>query len=346
MKDPPHRMRLLSNSEANKALTCQAQWDFAYGGHLAGATLKPKTPAVMLIDGKAWGAAVAEFHRNGDIWDAHLALEEAFKAEYRRAAKDGFPVPLWQRVEAMKRLGSILDHYALTADPLDGLVRIEEAVIVPLPGRAGVGRSNRYGFIGYLDGYKNGTGPGYLVENKLRTSLTPLPLLERQRQVRQYAWALRERDGISIQGAIVNERLNESPRPVRLVQGKRKGQGKVPSHAANQITTPDIYVATCREFDVEPDPVTIDALAGRQWQQRVTIVFRPDELDEAGRELVSASKLIAQLDSGALYPVRNAKRSTCGYCEFAAICSNPSDPLAGSLYNRTVPKRLRGPLEV
>ena len=54
--------RLLSHTEIDTALTCFARWDFAYGGHLAGATLKPREIAPVLSDGRAWGNAVAAYH--------------------------------------------------------------------------------------------------------------------------------------------------------------------------------------------------------------------------------------------------------------------------------------------
>src|SRR5690349_16333938 len=69
--------RVLSHTEIEKAMTCWAQWDFAYGGHRVGATLKPRVLAHPLGRGRAWGAAVAAWHAHDGMfapWAAHSAL--------------------------------------------------------------------------------------------------------------------------------------------------------------------------------------------------------------------------------------------------------------------------------
>jgi hypothetical protein len=242
--------------------------------------------------------------------------------------------------ETERRLGAILDHYIGTTQSLGRLERIEEEVRVPLPSRKGVRRSSRYQFVCFLDGWTyDDSGRAWLVEFKLRNRLTSVNQAQLSNQLRWYAWALEQHEGVRPFGVILDERLNEEPKPARmLISGK-------PSHAKDQLTSPVAYMRACYEAEVEPHEDTVEALDRRVWQQRHPILFRPGELDEAGAGLVSAAKLIRDLDSGELTPVRNASPMHCGSCKFRDICPNPTDRLfVDSLYERTVPKRLRGPL--
>jgi CRISPR/Cas system-associated exonuclease Cas4 (RecB family) len=124
------------------------------------------------------------------------------------------------------------------------------------------------------------------------------------------------------------------------VKGRKKGEDRVPSHACDQMTTPDLYLEACAEGGVDPDPGTVAYLEQRRWQVRHTLTFRRSEIEEAGRELVSAAHLIAQLDSGALWPVRNESTLRCGGCAFREICPRPDDDeLIALNFERRVPKR-------
>jgi hypothetical protein len=143
-------------------------------------------------------------------------------------------------------------------------------------------------------------------------------------------------------GVIVDERLNQVPERPRLVQGRRAGQGRVPSHAKDQLITPESYLQVCDDFGVDPEPTTVETLENRMWQQRIYLPLRPDEIDAAGHELRDAAKLIRDLDAGVLTPIRNADQAHCNRCRFNAICTEPGDEiLVDSLYTRSVPKRLR-----
>lgn len=340
--------RLLSFTEIETALTCFARWDFAYGGRLAGSTLKPLSTAPILSEGRAWGAAVAAWHAGqGTLlasYDAHTALADSVTSDADAAAKRGVPVPVDSQAEMIVRLGRMLDHYMATSIPLENLTKLEGEIIVPVPSRTGKRGSNAYGFQCLLDGWtveKNGNP--WIVEFKLRQGLQDPALMEKSMQYRLYTWAkIREGDGRAPVGILVDERLNEAPEPARIVQGAKRGTFR-PSHDAKQMTTPELYVEACVQNDIDPMPDTVASLRGRVWQHRVPLMFRPSEIRETAQELVSAATLIGMLDRGEFQPIRNGARSRCRACKFSRICKSPNDGIfVESLYERTVPKRLRG----
>ena len=138
---------------------------------------------------------------------------------------------------------------------------------MPIPSRTGLRGSNRYRFLGKVDGLSEGGGVR-IVEFKLRDRLTPLWLLVTSRQLRWYAWAYQQATGTRVDGVIVEERLKVAPKPPRiLINGK-------PSHSKDQHTTPELYRAVCQELGVEPDPDTELSFAQRIWGQRQPITFR------------------------------------------------------------------------
>jgi hypothetical protein len=335
-------IRRLSYSEIDTALSCWAKWDFSYGGRLAGDSLKPKEIAPILSNGRAWGAAVAAWHEHGGEllagWYAQEALRESLAADESLMRAAGVPMVLEARLEAEERLTALLEHYMQTSVPLPNLTRVEGEINVPIPSRGGRRGSNAYRFQCFLDGYTSEDGKQWVVEFKLRNQLQPVPLIERSRQIRWYAWALaRSQEGTDPVGVIVDERLNEVPKPARVLKG-----GK-PSHAKDQMTTPERYAELCAEFGEVPKDDVIEALGARLWQQRVPLPFRRGEIDVAGQELVSAARLVRDLDSGLLTPIRNAKRQTCNGCRFERVCSEPGDRLyVDMLFDRVAPKRLRG----
>jgi hypothetical protein len=337
--------RLLSYSEIETAMTCQARWDFRYGGRLAGSTLKRRELVPMLSGGRAWGAGVAAWHQGqGTLlasWAAHAALKASLDRDAAEMAERGFKPSLEARVDLEGELSAMLDHYMSTAEPIYGLSRLEAEMIVALPSRSGKRSSTLYRFQCFLDGFTDENGMEQLVEFKLRGRLTEPALLERQRQPRWYAWAYRKQTGRVPAGVIVDERLREVPKPAALTE-----KGRKPSHKKDQLTTPELYADLCHEFGELPKLDVMEHLRQRQWQQRYPLSFRPDELDEAGDELVSAAQLIRDLDNGTLHPVRNATRMHCNACDFKAICSHPQDTLfVDTEFERTVPKRLREPIK-
>lgn len=350
-------VRRISYSEISTAMTCQARWDFSYGGQLAGSTLKSRRVASILSDGKAWGAGVAAWHAYPQddsllsVWregrariSAHQAMRDSFAQDIQTQLKDGVYVPMLERVEALERLGSILDHHMSTTVPFDNLTMLEQELDVPVPSRTGKKVSNRYHFHGFIDGFTVDHNDEWIVEFKLRTSLTDPKQMQLSQQIKDYAWARQQITGRRVVGVIVEERLAEAPKPPRLVNAKRKGEGingLVPSHAV-QLTLPEDYKALCVEYGVEPDMDLLQSLKSRQWYQRFPVRFRPDELEEAGRCLVSSAKLIRDLDSGELYPVRNTEPMLCRSCRYKVICANPMDEnYVDTLFTRGIPKRLR-----
>jgi hypothetical protein len=346
--------RLLSHTEITAALDCWARWDFMYGGHLAGTTLKKRAPHVKLRAGKAWGRGVAAFHQApatdsrparyaAGLAAIHASLDE--DAAQMRAHLVYDPV---EHHDMGQRLADVLWHYAVTTDPLE-IHDPEFELRLPIPSRSGRGLSNRYGFHAFLDGLAVKDGYLWIAEYKLRDTLTDPRQIRLGRQYRRYAWAAERLMDVVIAGVIVDECLSEPPKPARWVKARKKGEGvngRVPSHAKDQLTTAEQYIAACEEADVAPVDETITALNARRWSQRVPVMFRRSEIDEAGQELVSAAKLIAQLDAGHLYPVRNPDPRRCNGCAFKEICPRPDDADVIDLsFDRTVPKRLRGPLE-
>lgn len=343
--------RLLSFTEVSTAMTCFASWDFAYGGRLAGSTLKAKGIAPILSDGKAWGAAVAAWHANSGTllakWAAHAELRRSLDTDEAFMREQGWPVSPEDRLQTEANLIEILDHYMASSEPLPNLVKLEGEIVVPVPSRSGVRSSTRYRFQCFLDGATDDAAGQWIVEFKLRGGLTPVPLLMKQRQPRWYAWAYQKAYGHAPAGVWVDERLKEAPKPPRTLKERKKGDGidgRIPSHAKDQLTTPEAYVDLCHEHGVEPEWSTVEHLRSRLWQQRVPILLRKDELTDAGNELRDAAKLIRDLDSGDLMPIRNASRAHCGGCKYRDICAEPTDELfIDTLFERTIPKRLREP---
>jgi PD-(D/E)XK nuclease superfamily protein len=344
--------RLLSHTEISTAQTCFAQWDFKYGGRLAGSALQARELVPLLSNGRAWGAGVAAWHAHASHfsllqeyeetearWLAQQAVRDSIALDAADSIDRGAFPNVEREIDRALFVGECLDHYMATAEKLPGLTRLEGEMLVPIPSRNSNRASTRYRFHGFIDGYNESAAVP--VEFKFRTKLLDPDLIRRSRQPRYYAWAWQQLAEVPIDALIYDERLAVVPKPARIVHGRKKGTFTV-SHARDQLCTAEAYQAACAEFDIDPHDDTVAALEARQWQQRIEIIFRPGELEEAGRELVSAGVLIQQLDSGAIYPLRNAKASTCNACDFRSICSNPRDDLyVDMLFERDVPKRQR-----
>jgi hypothetical protein len=272
--------------------------------------------------------------------DAYRALNEALEEDADDLRATGV-YNVDDHWDMQGRMTDLLSHYAATSEPLDTF-GAETELRVPLPSRTGVRSSSRYVFVGYLDNLTRVRGHLYIVEFKLRGRLSTHEQAARGRQYRRYAWAAERALGEPVAGVILDERLNEVPKPARWVKGRKKGEDRVPSHACDQMTTPDLYLEACAEGGVDPDPGTVAYLEQRRWQVRHTLTFRRSEIEEAGRELVSAANLISQLDAGALWPVRNESTLRCGGCAFREICPRPDDTdLIDLAFERTTPKRNR-----
>lgn len=333
-------MRSISHSEISTLLDCQAKHDFSYVGQLAGTALQSKTTATILREGRAWGAAIAAWHATGDGDAAHQCLLDTLEEDAREQQAAGFYDHL-QHADMVGRLGVMFDHYTSTAPglPID---RLEHEIDVPIPSRRGRRRSNTYRLLCRFDGiHIDEDGRSWIVEFKLRRQLSSLEQIVLSRQIRWYAWAWREQTGVQPAGVIMDERLNEAPKATRTVQGRKKGT-LAPSHAKDQLCTAATYIDLCREFNEEPRPETVDALAARRWQQRHYVLFRDGELDEVGRQLVSAARLAHHLDTGLLWPIRNPSRARCPGCAFREICNDPGDTeLVDALFNRVPAKHER-----
>jgi len=323
--------RLLSYSEISRAMTCQAQWDFTYGGHLAGSALKKKAVAPILSEGKAWGAAVAAYHAAGTGQAAIDAMDAQLHEDGERMRTFG----LWSsdyHNEMRMHLLRLLNHYfSICKDFVLDYEGLEKELIVPIPSRSGKRASSRYKLLSYLDG----TRDRWLIEFKLRSTLTAVEQLQLNRQIRIYAWAYWQHTGRKPIGVEVHERWNEAPKPPRILKSGR------PSHAKDQLCTAQAYKDGCSEHGEVMVAETYDHLNQRRWQQVVPIIFRDGELEEAGRELVSAAKLIQQLDSGELFPVRNSRPQNCRGCAFKEICPSPDNDLVDVLFERVPAKRER-----
>jgi hypothetical protein len=322
--------RLLSVSESSTLLDCSWRWDLAYGGHLAGSALTPRDTPLLLREGRAWGRAMAvlhtEWNRTDRLTAAALAAIESLAADEAQRQAAGL-ADSQAFVQAENHQLAVLHHYDALAEPLP-LYGAETRLEMALP--AAQRHSNRYRLEAYLDGLHDDQHGTWVVEFKWRASrIQDFELAARQRQMRWYGWSWREHLGRDICGVILDERLGIAPEPVRLNQDGR------PSKV--QSCTPEAYAAAGGT-----DPEVAQRLQAKVWQARRRITFRPHELDQAGIELRSMARLIAQHDSGQLAPVRNPSQYQCGRCRFRSICDQPEDEeLVSALYERVLPKRLR-----
>jgi hypothetical protein len=328
--------RSISHTEASALLDCQAKHDFGYVDQLAGSSLKPLTTHYRLRQGKAWGRAMATYH--GSIQDPHAVIDASLAED----AEQMMLVDQDELDEMTTRLHACFDHYAAETDRLL-IDRQELKLDVQIPSRTGKRRSNLYRFTGYIDGIQTDPhGRDWIVEFKFRDDLSTYTQVALGRQTRWYAWAWRETTGRSVAGVIVDERRTEAPKPARWVNSKRKSEGLVPSHAKDQMTTPGLYAAACREHGEEPQEEVLAALAARKWQDRHVVFLSDRELDEVGLQLTSVAHLAAQFDSRVLFPVRNPSQFRCPSCAFREICANPQDAdLVDALYERVPAKKDR-----
>lgn len=334
-------VRLISQTEAGKALDCQASWDFAYGRTLAGSSLKPKTVKPFMDDGSVWGRMLAAWH---DVSATHGRFVAASDEMYRglgdmrkERRKVGLPPDEADAHDRLLRLHAILEHHHANPGELRPFARIADVerrliVPVPRPGPAGWALELYIDLVA-VDEY--GT-PG-IVENKLRGSVTRSGDLVVSRQVVWYAWAWREVYGTT-PVVIVDERVNGAP-------SATVKRNKDESLAVVQSCALSVYIDACRLDGVEPLEKTVAALNKKVWAKRHTIHLGEDELDDAGREVASAALLIVDLEAGR-WPIRNKERSRCGGCFYRPICRDTGDvELVDALFVRKPAKRDRTPRE-
>jgi PD-(D/E)XK nuclease superfamily len=375
-------IRAISYTEGSTMLRCQAQWDFQYGDRLAGSSLKQKDTPAILREGRAWGVGVASLWQAwgadpeaGRFGRAEMlnALETDAQEQVKAGVYDG------ETHKAMEeKMVAIFDHYVVSADGPLRLERPEHEMLVRLPSRSGSGWSNRYKLHTFFDGlHTDEHGRVWIVEFKLRGKLSSLEQIANSRQIRYYAWAWFIETGQRVAGVIVDERLNEIPKQARWVKPKRKEEGievdtlraealgapyseaeeaalaekgtvarRAPSHAKDQLTTPDLYEGACLDAGEGPHIEVMEALESRRWQQRVPIFLTDAEIDEAGRELVSLARQIQALDAHDVYPVRDVRAQNCNGCRFRDICNHPDDTdLVEALFDRVPPKRDRSDID-
>jgi len=335
----------LSHSEASRFLSCQAAWDFSYNGTLAGTALKSKNVRVILRQGRAWGAGVAALHHSGRLELATLVALWSLEEDAEQQREFGF-FDAEEHEKISRETVGMLQHYADSADPLD-LEFLEHEIHVPIPSRTGKRSSNRYKLQLFLDGtVKDEDGKLWIVEFKLRGQLSSFEQIMLSRQLRWYAWGYREKYGVTPAGVIVDERLNVLPKPVKLNQN-----GEV---SKTQSCTPAEYVAACAKAEItkkkgeeptigmEPDAEVLQKLEDKKWQKRERLILRPDEIDEAGKQLVSFAQQINGMENGDVYPVRNSTPYNCGGCAFKEICADPSDTaVVDALFERVQAKHER-----
>ncbi len=330
--------RLVSFSEVATLLECQARHDFAYVGQLAGDALKRREAHIRLREGRAWGRAVAALHS----WDPEGPVENRLArgldalrgaiTEDREELQRAGVLDEAAHDEQLHHLEDVLLHYAETAAPLE-LTHPELELRLPIPSRAGPRASSRYEFHGYLDGLHRDEWGLWIVEYKLRQRLQGTAQVQLGRQYRIYAWAAGRALNEPIQGVIVDERLNQAPKPPRIL---KNGQ---PSHARDQMTTAGAYIDACRKAGVEHDQAVADVMAERKWQSRERVIFMQSEMRDVEHELRSAARLVSMFDRHQLYPIRNPSPQRCAGCAFRDICVAPQDrELVDALYERRPPK--------
>ena len=284
--------RMISFSEVATLLECQARHDFAYVGQLAGDALKRRETHIRLREGRAWGRAVAALH-SWDPEDPSRSASPRPRGAARRPRRGHAAAARRRRLgsathtEHVVHLEAVLRHYAETAEPL-ALTHPELELRLPIPSRAGTRASPKYEFQGYLDGLHRDEWGLWIVEYKLRQRLQGTAQIQLGRQYRMYGWAAGRALDEPIQGVIVDERLNEAPKPPRMLKSG------LPSHARDQLTTPDAYIEACREAGVEHDQAVADVMAERKWQRRERVIFLPER--DARRRARAAHRGAADLD--------------------------------------------------
>lgn len=329
-------VRSISHTEVAALLDCQAKHDMQYVGRLAGSALFPKATPAFLREGRAWGAGVAAWHATGDLLAARRAIFESLNRDAQQQKRYPGCYDGTAHCDMQGRLFGLIGDYVETTPRLP--IERVPALEVPIPSRSGLGRSNAYSLRCYASGvHIDADGRAWIVDFRLRHSLSSPLLINLSRHAKWAAWAWREQTGIEPAGIIVDERLNEIPKPARILQNGRA------SHAKDQLTTVAMYVAACERTGAETQAETIAALGARRWHQREPVEVSPIALDAVGDDLISAAQQVRSFDSGATRPIRNPSRVRCDGCRFRLACPDPTDQQTLSLhFERRAPKRAHG----
>jgi PD-(D/E)XK nuclease superfamily protein len=306
--------RIVSQSEVDTLMRCGMKWAFGYGD-VAGFALEPKTPAIILREGRAWGAAAQAWHAiDGTIEKATAAILDSLDADAAQMEEHGTFVATEYEEIRDKLFGALAQYCAtqpklnLVASELELEVRFEEGFVYRC----------------HLDGvHQDEDGGLWVVEFKLRRSMTPLEQVVLWRQIRWYALALAETSGQEVVGIIVDERLNAAPKPIKV--------NKDGSISAVQSCALEEYLDACNNpakyggrIVTEPNQRTVGLLGDKVWSQRHEILLRHDEMDDAVRELESAAKLIGFYDRHELLPIR-VPGQQCSSCFARDLCATPQD---------------------
>lgn len=288
-------MRIISQSEIATFLDCQFKHGFAYGG--LGEPIRAKSRPEYLADGSSWGSAIALLHTEGfnAAYDSLAALPEG---------------------ENREKLIQLLSSYTNKYEPLN-LIETEKELTVHLarPDNDLLG----WYYVGHLDGvHKDSDGFLWIVEYKLRTTLYSLEQISFMRQIKWYAWAWIKQFKTMPRGIIVDETLNQLPKPIRF--------NKNGSVSAVQSCTAEEYVDACLKHHTPVNENTLQKLQEKQWHARHKIFFSERELAEVPEELDRVASLLRHYDSGALRPVRNTT-ARCARCEYKLICPDPNNSL-------------------
>lgn len=314
----------VSHSEISTLLECEAKYDFRYGDYLAGSALRPKHQPDVLNEGRAWGAGVATWYATGDLAKAFEAVRKEAEGVSDEAHK----------VEALvATITEMLEDFVTYDAPAIDLVEFhgaESELDVPM--------DRDYLFQGRVDGFCRQpklTGEDiWVVEFKLRRSLSRYETLVSDLQGRRYAWAYREMTGEAPAGVIFVERLNQLPMPPKML-----ASGKV-SHDKRQKVRPMAYTKACDDAGERWRLDVRKALEEREWAKATRVSYSGQELDEIGEDLFSTTALLTEIHSQLRKPIRNVT-PRCSGCPFWDVCLGSADTeeMVDALYERRESKR-------
>lgn len=221
--------RQVSWTEISTALTCFAQWDFQYGGRLAGSTLKRRAMTTRLTEGSAWGVAFQSWHRGDDDWTVAGKMLDAIRLEVEKASARAvgsldaeheaeiLAGYVREGVHIADHVGGMMALYMERAERLPGLTMIEEEIVVPI--------FKGWEFLAYLDGHTVEDDIPWIVESKSRDSLMEIQVVKRLPQYRFYAAAYRRKFGLDPKqsvGVIVDETINRPVEQPKMVQAGKE----------------------------------------------------------------------------------------------------------------------------
>lgn len=293
--------RYITRSEIRSLLDCEARWDFRYSDRLAGSSLEPIVVPNLLALGTSWDTVVKTYNHGGSVGAVLLDL---YKGEDNRIVH-------------------LAHRYASLYKPMR-TVTVKPFIVEILPGMKVAIQPD--------DRLIDENGRTWLVEYKLRTSLTSLEYLQRDLQGMLYVYGARK-SGKEVAGVIFDEMLNELPTEMRFK--KDGGPSKVQSCSVQE------YIRGCEAIGFDPDPDIVAKLEVRRVHQRVPIEFYDFDLEGIDDLLKSAELHIQLLERGAMYPKRIRNPMMCRLCEFNPICEHPDPDLIDFTFTRREARRNR-----